>query len=156
MRRGGDWRLVSRGVSTQLTRLGPALAAILFLGGCDTLPDYIKEDIQEKRLAETGVEGIDPTGTAPAAGLSILRQIEVEALNPRRIGADTTTQGFHRLVHRCGTCHETPAADIRTASQWKSVFSRMGKHMREAGLIPLETEDQALILAFLQKHAAGS
>ncbi len=100
MKRGGDWRLVSRGVATQLTRLGPALATLLFLGGCDTLPDYIKEDIQEMRLAETGLEGVDPTGTAPAAGLSILRQIEVEALNPRRIGADTTTQGFHRLVHR--------------------------------------------------------
>jgi hypothetical protein len=126
----------------------------LALSGCDTLPDYLKEDIQERRLSETGVEELDPTGTSPSAGLSILRQINVEPLEPQEIGADTASRGFGRLVHRCGTCHVTPSPKIRTAPEWKNVFSRMGKHMKEAGLIPLSEEDQALILAFLQKHAA--
>lgn len=139
---------------TGLIILGLSLAALPLLAGCDTLPDYIKEDLQEQRLAETGVVAVDPSGSSPSAGLSILRRIEVEALDPREIGADTTTQGFHRLVHRCGTCHSTPSPKIRNASEWKYVFSRMGKHMREAGLIPLSQEDQALILTFLQKHAA--
>jgi hypothetical protein len=143
-------------------RLGPALGLAPFLslmtlsilGGCDTLPDYIKEDLQEKRLEETGLDGVDPSGSAPSAGLSILRQIDVEALDAREIGADTTSLGFHRLVHRCGSCHATPSPKIRTAPEWKNAFSRMEKHMKEAGLIPLSEEDRALILAFLQKHAA--
>ena len=139
---------------TGMRLFGLSLATLPFLSGCDTLPDYVREDLQEMRLAETGVEELDPTGNSPSAGLSILRKIEVEALDPREVGADTTTEGFHRLVHRCGSCHSTPSPKIRNATEWKYVFSRMEKHMKEAGLIPLSQEDQALILTFLQKHSA--
>jgi hypothetical protein len=150
-------RIISRPGSGPAPGLVPilSLACLAFVGGCDTLPNYIKEDIQEKRLAETGVQGLDPTGNSPSAGLSILRQIEVEPIDPREIGADTASLGFHRLVHRCGSCHATPSPKIRTAPEWTNVFSRMGKHMKEAGLIPLSKEDQALILTFLQEHAAS-
>lgn len=140
--------------NTRRTAFGLCMAAYPLLTGCDTLPDYIKEDLQEQRLAETGVAQVDPSGTSPSAGLSILRQIEVEALDPREIGADTATQGFHRLVHRCGSCHSTPSPKIRNSAEWSYIFSRMEKHMKEAGLIPLSQEDQTLILTFLQKHAA--
>ena len=131
-----------------------ALTVLHFLSGCDTLPDYIKEDIQEQRLAETGLDGVDPTGSSPSAGISILRNIDVEAIDPKVIGADTASLGFHRLVHRCGTCHATPSPKLRTSPGWKNVFPRMKKHMKEAGLIPLSDKDQARILEFLQSHAA--
>lgn len=135
-----------------------ALAVPLLLSipvGCDPVPDYLKEDIQAKRMAETGLDNPDPSGTSTSAGLSALRSIQVEAIDPKSLGADTLSPGFHRLVHRCGTCHATPSPEMRSASEWKYVFSRMEKHMKDTGLIPLSDEDQSLILAFLQRNAGS-
>lgn len=96
---------------------------------------------------------VDPSGESTDAGMSLLREISVPPLNARRIGADTASLGFQRYVHRCGTCHTAPSPSIRTAPEWGYVFPRMQKHISEAGLIPLEKEDQAVILEFLQRHA---
>lgn len=135
-----------------LSRLVVVILLTTF-AGCDPVPDYLKEDLKERRLAETGLENPDPSGTSTSAGLSVLRSIHVEEIDAGEIGADTLSPGFARLVHRCGTCHATPSPRIRSATEWKYVFSRMDKHMKEAGLIPLSHEDHELILAFLQKHA---
>ncbi|MGM0669162.1 MAG: hypothetical protein ACQET1_05545 [Gemmatimonadota bacterium] len=135
-----------------------SLAVPLFLSipaGCDPVPDYLKEDIQAQRMAETGLDDPDPSGTSSSAGLSALRPIRVEAIDPTKVGSDTLSLGFHRLVHRCGTCHATPSPEMRSATEWKYVFSRMEKHIKDTGLIPLSDEDQKLILAFLQRNAGS-
>ncbi len=131
--------------------LAPVFAGLL--GSCDFTPEYLRRDLQERRLEEAGLPEVDPSGTASSAGVSILKDLDIRPLNPRRIGADTTSQGFHRYVHRCGTCHAAPDPSLRTASQWKYVFPRMEKHIREVGLIPLGPMDRTLILEFLGRHA---
>jgi len=131
--------------------LAPVLG--LLLGSCDVTPEYLRRDLQERRLEEIGLEGVDPSGTAPSAGVSVLRDLDIRPLKVRRIGADTTSQGFRRYVNRCGTCHAAPDPSFRTPSQWKHVFPRMEKHIREVGLIPLGPMDKNLILGFLGRHA---
>jgi len=132
------------------------LAPILFLllGSCDFTPDYLRRGLQEQRLEEVGLPEVDPSGTSPSAGLSVLRDFDIKPLSRRRIGSDTTSQGFHRFVHRCGTCHAAPDPSLRTASEWKYVFRRMEKHLKEVGLIPLGPMDKNVILGFLERHAA--
>jgi hypothetical protein len=127
---------------------------VLFLGACDVTPEYLRRGLQEKRLEEAGLLEVDPSGTSSSAGLSVLRDFDIKPVSRRRIGSDTISQGFHRYVHRCGTCHAAPDPSLRTASEWKYVFSRMKKHMGEGGLIPLGPMDQSLILEFLGRHAA--
>lgn len=105
-------------------------------------------------MEATGLSDVDPSGTASAAGMSALRSFWFRPLNPERIGADTTSQGFQRYMHRCGSCHDAPDPSLRTASQWKHVFPRMEKHISDGGLIPLAPMDASLILEFLARHAA--
>ena len=127
---------------------------VVFLVSCDTTPAYLREDIQERRLEKAGVTEVDPSGSTSSAGMSLFRDLDIRPLKTKRIGADTTSQGFHRYIHRCGTCHSAPDPAMRTASMWRHVFPRMKKHMREVGLIPLGPTDENLILEFLQRHAA--
>lgn len=133
---------------------GAFVLAVLALSACDATPDYLRREAQGRRVAETGLERIDPSGTFSDAGVSILRKIDLPEMNLRRIGPDTASPGFHRYVHRCGTCHVAPSPALRTAPQWRYVFPRMEKHMAETGLIPLGPGDEALILDFLTRHAA--
>jgi hypothetical protein len=126
----------------------------VFLGSCDVTPEYLRQGLQEQRLEEVGLPEVDPSGTSSSAGVSLLRKFEIRPLNPRKIGSDTTSQGFHRYVHRCGTCHAAPDPSLRTASEWKYAFRHMEKHLQEAGLIPLGPLDKNLILGFLERHAA--
>jgi hypothetical protein len=135
-----------------LLALAPIL--VLLLGSCDVTPDYLHGGLQEKRLEEVGLPEVDPSGTSSSAGVSVLRNLDIKPLNRRRIGSDTTSQGFHRYVHRCGTCHAAPDPSLRTASEWKYVFRRMEKHLKDVGLIPLGPMDKSLILGFLERHAA--
>ena len=124
------------------------------LTACDLTPEYLRRGLQEARLEEVGLSEVDPSGTSSSAGLSVLGKFDIKPLNSRRIGSDTTSQGFHRYVHRCGTCHAAPDPSIRTASEWKYVFPRMKKHIKNVGLIPLGPLDKNLILEFLGRHAA--
>lgn len=135
-------------------RLLLASLTVFIAAGCDTTPAYVNRQIQERRLATIGLETVDPSGTSSAAGTSFLRDIDVPAMDTRRIGADTASEGFHRYVHRCGTCHSAPSPRARTAPEWGYVFPRMKQHVTDAGLIPLGARDQALILDFLRRHAA--
>ena len=104
---------------------------VLPLGSCDVTPEYLRRGLQEQRLEEVGLPEVDPSGTSSSAGLSVLRDFDIKPLSRRRIGSDTTSQGFHRYVHRCGTCHAAPDPALRTASEWKYVFRRMEKHLKE-------------------------
>lgn len=132
------------------------LVAPMLLGGiygCDATPRYLRKDIQERRMENLGVTAVDPSGTAAAAGTSLFQNLGLPPIKPRKIGADTMSPGFHRYVHRCGTCHSAPDPGLRTASMWRYVFPRMEQRMREAGLIPLAPTDQLLIHEFLARHA---
>lgn len=128
---------------------------VFIAAGCDATPAYLKRDIQERRLAEIGLETVDPSATSAAAGTSFLRDIDVPPIDTRRIGADTASEGYHRYVHRCGTCHSAPSPRTRTAGEWGYVLPKMKRHIADAGLIPLRPLDQALILDFLQRNAGN-
>lgn len=132
--------------------LGLALAAGLAACG-DALPDHVKEDARRKQLRELGVEHVEPTGGPRRAGVSAIRRIDVEPLDPAVLGADTASVAYHRFLHRCGACHEAPAPSQHTASEWSAVFTRMHRNIEEAGLIPVSDPDRRTILDFLQRHA---
>ncbi len=131
-----------------------ASIAAVFATACDVTPEYLRRGLQEAKLEELGLPELDPSGTSPSAGMSALRKFDIKPLRRRRIGSDTTSQGFRRYVHRCGTCHAAPDPSIRTASEWKYVFPRMQRHFRNVGLIPLGPMDKNVILGFLERHAA--
>ena len=133
---------------------GATLVVLFLVAACDVTPEHLRRDMQEQRLENIGLEGVDPSGTTEDAGVSVLRDLGIRPMNVRRIGSDTTSRGFNRYVHRCGTCHEAPDPGIRTATEWRNVFPRMENHMRDVGLIPLGPTDRTVILDFLSRHAA--
>jgi hypothetical protein len=149
------YRLSAPGRRHSWRCLSFASLTVFIAAACDTTPAYLKRDIQEGRLAEIGLETVDPSANSSAAGTSFLLEIDVPPMDNRRIGADTASEGFHRYVHRCGTCHSAPSPRARTAAEWGYVFPNMKRHMTDAGLIPLGARDQALILDFLQRHAGN-
>lgn len=137
-------------------RLPAALALVLTAGliACgNPLPDHVQEDARRRRLQELGVERGAAGGGAPAAGVSAIRRIEVERLDPRKLGADTASAAYHRFLHRCGACHEAPAPSQHTTLEWPRVLTRMHRNVEDAGLLPIAAEDRDVILDFLQRHA---
>jgi hypothetical protein len=131
-----------------------AISIALALVGCDATPDYLRREAQERRLAELGMETVDPTGTSPDAGLSLTRKVRITPLDPGKLGGDTLSAGFHRFRHRCGTCHDPPAPRSHTSVEWIHVIPKMEGHIKDAGLIPLNGVDRQLILDYLRRHAA--
>jgi len=106
-------------------------------------------------LERIGISDLDPSGSTSEAGLSVLRKLDIRPIDVKAIGADTASSGFHRYIHRCGTCHSAPDPSVRSALQWRYVFPRMEDHMREVGLIPLGPTDRSVILEFLLRHAGS-
>lgn len=131
-----------------------ALALTAGLTACgDALPDHVKEDARRRQLRELGVEHVEPTGGARRAGVSAIRRIDLEPLDPSALGEDTASAAYHRFLHRCGACHEAPAPSQHTASEWSAVFTRMHRNIEDAGLIPVSGPDREAILEFLGRHA---
>lgn len=108
--------------------------------------------MRKHRVRELGIE-FDAVGNAPRAGVSVFREINVEPLDPRQLGADTVSPAYHVLLHRCGACHITPAPAQLQAYQWKVVVTRMEGIIRDAGILPLAPRDRDAILSLLQRHA---
>lgn len=119
---------------------------------CDPLPDHVQENARRRRVRELGIE-FDAVGNAPRAGVSVFREIIVEPLDPRRLGADTASPAYHVFLHRCGACHLAPAPGQLQASQWKVVVTRMQGLIEDAGILPLAPRDRDTILSLLQRHA---
>lgn len=107
-------------------------------------------------MEKAGVESFDPEGGAPLAGVSALRKIELEPLDPRALEGDTTSPEFHRFVHRCSACHQPPAPRQHTRAEWERVVRRMTQHVDSAGLLPLSALDRQQILRFLSRHAGDA
>ena len=133
-------------------RVWIAIAATLLSMACDSLPDHVKENARRRRVRELGIE-FDTAGNAPKAGISVLREITVEPLDPRPLGADTASPAYHVLVHRCGGCHPEPDPGQLQANQWEAVVTRMESLIEDAGILPLVPRDRETILSFLLRHA---
>lgn len=130
------------------------LAVLLLAAACDTGPAYLREEGRRRHLQELGVERFDGGGDYRLAGVSAVRTIQVEPMKPGALGADTADAAFGLFSMRCGACHDRPAPGSKPAYLWESVVSRMRKNAQDAGLMPPSAEDEALILGFLQRHAA--
>jgi hypothetical protein len=130
------------------------LTLLLLAGACDTGPAYLQEEGRRRHLQELGVERFDAGGDYRLAGVSAVRTIAVEPVEPGELGADTTDGAFGLFSMRCGACHEPPSPGSKPSYLWAPVMSRMKKNAQDAGLMPPSADDEALILDFLQRHAA--
>lgn len=133
----------------------PSILALLAVAAaCDASPGYLKDEGRRHRLAELGVERFDSTGRYRLAGVSATRDVEVAALKPGELGADTLDAGYHAFGMRCGTCHDVPSPGSKPAYLWDAVVSRMKRNARDAGLMPMSPGNEAAVLRFLREHAA--
>jgi len=130
------------------------LVPILVAAACGASPDYLREEGRRRHLESLGVDRFDSGGAYPLAGVSTTRRIEIAALDPGKLGDDTSDAAYDVLLMRCGACHDVPAPDSKPAYLWESVVSRMRKNAQDAGLMPMDSSDEAAVLRFLREHAA--
>ncbi len=130
------------------------LVPILVAAACDTSPGYLREEGRRRHLESLGIERFDSGGAYALAGVSTIRRIELDALDPRKLRGDTLDPAYGVLLMRCGACHDVPAPDSKPAYLWESVVSRMKKNAQDAGLMPMDSSDEAAVLRFLREHAA--
>lgn len=130
------------------------LVALLGLAACDATPSNVKEQGRRRRLAELGIERFDATGHR-LAGVSATQQILVPPLKRGELGDDTLAGAYRAFSMRCRACHQLPSPGSKPAYLWEGVVSRMKKNAADAGLMPMSSADEADVLAFLRRHAAG-
>ena len=130
------------------------LITLVATGACDGLPDHVKEQARLRRLAALGVERFDSVGAFHLAGMSTHREIKIDALAPRDLGADTLDPAYHVFQMRCGSCHDVPSPGSKPAFLWESAMSRMKKNAADAGLMPIRRDEEATVVRFLREHAA--
>ena len=94
-----------------------------------------------------------PAGSAPQAGISARTVVDVKPFPARLAKSLDDDPDFHRLHHRCGVCHATPDPALYDAAGWDSVVVRMRANIRDAGLVPLGTDEEA-VLRVLRRFAA--
>lgn len=126
------------------------VALLLLLGGVLWLRAERRQagEAQAEVMNAVRVRGKAP----PLAGVSARSKVEVAALEPRRIGADTTSPEYHRYMNRCMACHDAPAPDLHTRAEWLEVVRRMDANMRAAGTLGLRGDDGDAVLRFLERH----
>jgi hypothetical protein len=77
---------------------------------------------------------------------------------------DAHSQAVVLLDHYCTQCHNLPGPDRHTAAEWRDVASKMFMLMdvsnRFGGLMgkveTMEPQEQEMLLAYLERHAANS
>ena len=94
-----------------------------------------------------------PSGSAPQAGISARAVVDVKPFPARLARSLDDDPDFHRLHHRCGVCHSTPDPALYDAAGWDSVVVRMRANIRDAGLVPLGADEEA-VLRVLRRFAA--
>lgn len=140
---------------TRAARLCLGVATVaLAASACDGSSGYLEERARQRRMASLGIERFDSAAAYDLAGMSTHRRIEIEALKPRSLGADTLDPAYRTLHMRCGSCHDVPAPDSRPGYLWDASMTRMKKNARDAGLMPISAEDEAEVLRFLREHAS--
>jgi hypothetical protein len=132
------------------------LATLMATGACDGSGGPLEEQGRLRRLAGLGIERFDSAAAFRLAGMSTHRQIQLDVLDPRKLGADTLDPTYHLLHMRCGSCHGVPAPSSKPAFLWEASLSRMKKNIADAGLMPMTPDDEAQVLRFLREHAADA
>jgi hypothetical protein len=121
-----------------------------------------RDRVRDERVAENAAAlralsdtRLAPAGSAPQAGISARTVVDVEPFPARLARQLDDDPDFHRLHHRCGVCHETPDPALHSAAGWDSVVVRMRANIRDAGLVPLGSDEEA-VLRVLRRFAADS
>ena len=127
---------------------------LLLVAACDARPDYLKESARRRHLETLGVEKFDSAGLFKLAGMSTRREIQIDLLTPRELGADTLDPAFHVFHMRCGSCHAVPSPGSKPGYLWDAAMSRMKKNASDAGLMPISADDEETVLRFLRAHAS--
>lgn len=63
--------------------------------------------------------------------------------------------GAELYATRCGGCHRLYAPGVLTADMWAVTVARMQGVLARHGLRPLDAEERATLLAYLQRHSTG-
>lgn len=140
-------------IPARFPTLFAALITLAATAACDASPDYLKQQGRRRRLAALGIERFDSAAAFRLAGMSTHRDIRIDALDPSTLGPDTLDPAYHVFHMRCGSCHEVPAPSSKPGYLWDAVMSRMKTNARDAGLMPIGPDDEAIVLRFLQEHA---
>lgn len=56
-------------------------------------------------------------------------------------------------LEKCGSCHAAPLPAIHSEKQWFGVVQRMQFRMTNKAIKPLNDQELAIIVEYLQKHA---
>lgn len=56
-------------------------------------------------------------------------------------------------VSKCSGCHAAPLPSIHAARHWLGVLQRMQMRMKNKAVQPLNSNEMAVVLDYLQKHA---
>ena len=56
-------------------------------------------------------------------------------------------------ISKCSGCHAAPLPKIHTARQWPGVVQRMEMRMNNKAVKPPSSQETAVIIGYLQKHA---
>lgn len=73
---------------------------------------------------------------------------------PSKSLPDESSQGAVLLKEYCSGCHGAPHPTDHVASHWPNVIARMQTHRIREAYNPVPDDDKAVILSYLQKHAA--
>ncbi len=58
-------------------------------------------------------------------------------------------------ISKCSGCHAAPLPKIHTAGQWPGVVQRMEMRMNNKAIKPPSSQETAVIVGYLQKHASN-
>ena len=56
-------------------------------------------------------------------------------------------------VSKCSGCHAAPLPKIHTKRHWPGVVQRMQMRMKNKAIQPLNSNEIAIVVSYLQKHA---
>ena len=63
------------------------------------------------------------------------------------------TEAARLYLAKCSGCHAAPLPNIHNTRQWFSVVQRMQMRMTNKAIQPLNEQEMAIVLQYLEKHA---
>jgi hypothetical protein len=63
--------------------------------------------------------------------------------------------GARLYADRCAGCHRLYAPRAMTAAMWKLTVARMQGELARRGAAPLSSDEQAVLLDYLDRHSTG-
>ncbi len=67
---------------------------------------------------------------------------------------DQHSKGFAVFASQCQQCHGLPQPSVHTAKAWPTIVAMMLKRRSQRGFVLPTVEQERLLLAYLQQHAA--